>query len=64
MMTSQADTELSMLANTKYKRCCFRKGLQEGNTLVHTQGRGNTKRWVTEQKPNTEEEEQAVEDSE
>lgn len=29
MMTSQADTELSMLANTKYKRCCLRKGLQE-----------------------------------
>lgn len=29
MMTSQADTELSMLANTKYKRCCFRKGLRE-----------------------------------
>lgn len=27
MMTSHADTELSMLANTKYKRWCFRKGL-------------------------------------
>lgn len=27
MMTSQADTELSMLAKTKYKRCCLRKGL-------------------------------------
>ena len=35
MMTSQADTELSMLANTKYKRCCFRKGLQERNMLVY-----------------------------
>lgn len=29
MMTSQADTELSMLANTKYKRCWLRKGLNE-----------------------------------
>lgn len=29
MMTSQADTELSMLANTKYNRCCLRKGLWE-----------------------------------
>lgn len=27
MMTSQADTELSMLAKTRYKRCCLRKGL-------------------------------------
>lgn len=28
MITSQADTELSMLANTKYKRCCFKNGLE------------------------------------
>lgn len=29
MMTSQADTELSILAKTKYIRCCLRNGLGE-----------------------------------
>lgn len=28
-MTSQADTELSRLAKTKYIRCCLRNGLGE-----------------------------------
>lgn len=37
MMTSQADTELSMLAKTKYKRCCLRKGLHHREGIISTQ---------------------------
>lgn len=47
MMTSQADTELSILAKTKYKRCCLRKGLHHREHVIREKKKQNTK--VTDQ---------------